>query len=395
MTDRPTWRDAAALGFASSLGPFAVNAYVPGFFEMADDFGVSFVAVQQTMTVYLAGFALAALVVGALSDALGRRTVLLAGMALFIAATIAALAAPAFWIFNVCRVIQGMGAAVGQVVTLAMVRDRWQGLDAAKMNGLIAMFFAVSPALAPVVGGFLVVHGSWHAVFLFLIGYAAAVAAVVEWVLSETLPKDRRRPFRAGALFSDYRRVLACRPFVAGALAHGFCFMGGILYSAGAADFAVHILGLGLDEFGWLTVPLAVTGIAGSWASPYLAKSFGAERMLLATAFLTAAAAGAGALLEWRFAWGFPLALVTPAVYFFTMSVARPVLQVFNLDFFPQNRGTAASVQQFFATGSFAVCTSLWVPLVLGSAAKYALVAAFCGVMVFGLSRILLSARRR
>ena len=182
---------------------------------------------------------------------------------------------------------------------------------------------------------------------------------------------------------------------MAGALAHGFCFMGGILYSAGAADFAVHILGLGLDEFGWLTVPLAVTGIAGSWASPYLAKAFGAERMLLATAFLTAAAAGAGALLEWRFAWGFPLALVTPAVYFFTMSVARPVLQVFNLDFFPQNRGTAASVQQFFATGSFAVCTSLWVPLVLGSAAKYALVAAFCGVMVFGLSRILLSARRR
>lgn len=385
MTDRPTWRDAAALGFASSLGPFAVNAYVPGFFEMANDFGVSFVAVQQTMTVYLAGFALAALVVGALSDALGRRTVLLAGMALFIAATIAALAAPAFWIFNVCRVIQGMGAAVGQVVTLAMVRDRWQGLDAAKMNGLIAMFFAVSPALAPVVGGFLVVHGSWHAVFVFLIGYAASVAAVVQWGLAETLPREKRRPFRPDVLFSDYLRVLA----------HGFCFMGGILYSAGAADFAVHILGLGLDEFGWLTVPLAVTGIAGSWASPYLAKAFGAERMLLATAFLTAAVAGAGALLEWRFAWGFPLALVTPAVYFFTMSVARPVLQVFNLDFFPQNRGTAASVQQFFATGSFAVCTSLWVPLVLGSAAKYALVAAFCGVMVFGLSRILLSARRR
>ena len=141
MTDRPTWRDAAALGFASSLGPFAVNAYVPGFFEMTDDFGVSFVAVQQTMTVYLAGFALAALFVGALSDALGRRTVLLAGMALFIAATIAALAAPAFWIFNVCRVIQGMGAAVGQVVTLAMVRDRWQGLDAAKMNS----FFICAP----------------------------------------------------------------------------------------------------------------------------------------------------------------------------------------------------------------------------------------------------------
>ena len=395
MTKRPTWRDAAALGFASSLGPFAVNAYVPGFFEMADEFGVSFVAVQQTMTTYLAAFAVAALVVGALSDALGRRTVLLAGMGVFIVGTLGALAAPNLLVFNLWRLLQGVGAAVGQVVTLAMVRDRWQGLDAAKMNGLIALFFAVSPALAPVVGGFLVMHGTWRAVFVFLIGYAAAVAAVVRWGLPETLSGDRRRPFRPSVLLSDYRRVLACRPFLAGVLAHGFCFMGGILYSAGAADFAVNILGLGLDEFGWLTIPLAVTGMAGSWASPYLAKAFGAERMLLGTILLTAAAAGVGAVLEWRYAWGFPLALVTPAVYYFTMSAARPVLQVFNLDFFPQNRGTAASVQQFFATGSFAVCTSFWGPLVLGSAAKYALAAACCGGMVFVLTRVLLSARSK
>lgn len=395
MGNRPTWRDAAALGFASSLGPFAVNAYVPGFFEMADDFGVSFVAVQQTMTTYLAAFALAALVVGALSDALGRRTVLTAGMALFIVGTVGALASPNLTVFHLWRLLQGVGAAVGQVVTLAMVRDRWQGLDAAKMNGLIALFFAVSPALAPVVGGFLVVHGSWRAVFFFLIGYAASVAAVVQWGLKETLPKEKRRPFRPAVLISDYRWVLACRPFLAGASAHGFCFMGGILYAAGAADFAVNILGLGLDAFGWLTVPLAITGMAGSWASPYLAKRFGAERMLLGTVLLTAAAAGAGAVLEWYFAWGFPWALVTPAVYYFAMSAARPVLQVFNLDFFPQNRGTAASVQQFLATGSFAVCTFFWVPLVLGSAAKYALVTAFCSVMVFGLARILLSARSK
>ena len=394
MTAAPSWRDAAALGFASSLGPFVITAYVPGFYEMAAEYGVSFVAVQQSMTAYLAGFAAAALIVGALSDAFGRKAVLTGGMFLVIAATIAALASDSFVVFNVCRVFQGMGAAVGQVVTLALVRDRWQGLDAAKMNGLIAMFFAVAPAVAPIVGGELVVHWGWRAVYWFITGYAATVAFVVSLFLTETLPREKRRSFSLRSLAAGYRQVLSSGAFLAGAAAHGFAFMGGILYSAGAADFVVKVMGLGIDDFGWLTVPLVVTGMAGSWASPKLAARWGAKGMLyrVTGAMIVVSAAAAAADLLW--APGFPWMLLGPACYYFAMSVDRPVLQVLNLDFFPENRGTAASVQQFFATGSFAVCTGLWVPLVLGSAAKYALVMTFCAVMVLCLSAVLTKGRR-
>ncbi len=393
MTSAPTWHDAAGLGFASSLGPFVITAYVPGFYEIAAEFGASFVAVQQSMTAYLAGFAAAALVVGALSDAFGRKTVLAGGLLLVIAATLAALSSSSFAVFNACRVLQGMGAATGQVVTLALVRDRWQGLDAAQMNGLIAMFFAVAPAAAPIVGGELVVHWGWRSVYWFIAAYAAMVAIVVSLFLAETLPREKRRPFSFKTLAAGYRRVLSSGAFLAGAAAHGFAFMGGILYSAGAADFVVKVMGLGIDDFGWLTVPLVVTGMAGSWASPKLAARWGAKGMLYRVTGAMIVVSAAAALADHLWAPGFPWLLLGPAFYYFAMSADRPVLQVLNLDFFPENRGTAASVQQFFATGSFAACTGLWVPLVLGSAAKYALVMTFCAVMVLCLLRVLLKGR--
>ena len=175
----PTIADAALLGFISSLGPFAVNANVPGFHAIAADMGVSFIAVQLSLTVYLATYAVASLFVGAVSDSLGRKPVIIAGMLLFMVASLGAALATTIEVFYFWRFVQGLTAAAGQVVTQAVVRDRWAGLGAARMNALIAMFFAVSPALAPVVGGTLIVRFSWHAVLVFLIVYAGLIALLL------------------------------------------------------------------------------------------------------------------------------------------------------------------------------------------------------------------------
>lgn len=132
FSSHPRIRDAAALGFTSSLGPFAANGIMPGFHAMAEDFGVSFVAVQQSL-----------------------------------------------WALYGWRLLQGIGAAVGQVVTQAIVRDNWSGPEAANVNGMIAFFFAAGPALAPVVGGQIVMLFGWHAVFLFLLVYSLSIAAFI------------------------------------------------------------------------------------------------------------------------------------------------------------------------------------------------------------------------
>ena len=328
------------------------------------------------------------------SDSLGRKPVIIAGMLLFMAASLGAALATTIEVFYFWRFVQGLTAAAGQVVTQAVVRDRWAGLGAARMNALIAMFFAVSPALAPVVGGALIVRFSWHAVFVFLIVYAGLIALFTALFIPETLPAAKRRAFGFMQLLTDYRRGFTNTAFMAGVAAHGCCFMGGILYSAGAADFVIRIMHLGVDDFAYLTFPLIGTSLVGSWYAARWAQAFGPVRMLYATIGFMIAAGAASTLADYSLGWGFPLILIGPMLYQFGMALCRPVMMAMNLDYFPDNRGMAASIQQFFVTAGFSVSTALWVPLVMGSAWKYSAVMTFSAVLVLALWMISMRKRK-
>lgn len=376
----PRLRDAAALGFTSSLGPFAANSIMPGFHEMAADYGAGFVAVQQSLTVYLVTYALFSLVAGSVSDSRGRRPTLIGGMLLFAAASVGAALSTSLTSLYAWRMLQGVGAAVGQTVTQAIVRDSWSGAEAASVNGMIAFFFAASPALAPVVGGQIVLYWGWHAVFVFLMLYALAIAAFVFWCLPETLPKDNRAPARPSAMLGGFAKGLTCGAFVAGILAHGVLFMGGILYSAGSADFVIKVMHLDVDGFGWLSIPLVFVSFAGAWGSVRLARRLRPKRMVIVVTLLTLAASLAAAWADTAPEASLFVLLACPVLYSFGMALLRPVMMAMNMDYFPANRGMAAAMQQFCVTGSFCIAAALFVPLVMGSAALYALASAACAL---------------
>lgn len=365
FSSHPRIRDAAALGFTSSLGPFAANGIMPGFHAMAEDFGVSFVAVQQSLTIYLFTYAFFSLVAGSFSDSYGRRPTFIGGMLLFAAASI--------------------GAAVGQVVTQAIVRDNWSGPEAANVNGMIAFFFAAGPALAPVVGGQIVMLFGWHAVFLFLLVYSLSIAAFIYYRIPETLHATDRSPFNLSAVCGNYAKGLTHGAFMTGVIAHGILFMGGILYSAGSADFVIKVMGLDVDEFGWLSIPLIFASFAGAWGSIRLAKRLRPKRMIIIVSVLTLAGSVLAALFDYIAEPGFLLLLIAPVLYSLGMALLRPVMMAMNLDYFPKNRGMAAAIQQFFVTASFCFSAAVWVPIVMGSAWKYALASAFCAFLVLAL----------
>lgn len=378
----PTFVEAAALGFTSSLGPLSANTYVPGFHRMAEDLGTSFIHIEQTLTVYLITYALCSIFAGTLSDSLGRKKTMVSGMLLFSIASIGAMLAPNFWTLCFWRVMQGMGAAVGQVVTQAIVRDRWSGVHAARMNGMIAMFFAISPAIAPVIGGWIIAQTSWHYVFVLLAVYSASIALFTQVGVAETLPAANRTPLQVREVLSGYKTGFSHKAFMAGVISHGFCFMGGILYTAGAADFVITIMKFDVDEFAWYTVPTVILTLAGSWSSAYILKRLGARPMVYGISFGTVVVCGLIALDQYFVETGYPWALLCPCIYWCTCSMLRPVMMAMNLDYFPTKRGLAASIQQCFVTASFSVCSAFWVPIVMGSAWKYSLVSAFCALMV-------------
>ena len=335
---RPTTKDAALLAFVSSIGPFAANAYVPAFDEIGQHYGVGLVTVQQTLSIYLAAFACTSLLIGAASDAFGRKAVLALSMTVFAVSSLGLLFADSMEAFFIWRFVMGMAAAAGPVVTQAIVRDRWSGGDAAKIIALIAVIFGLAPAL------------------------------------KESLPSERRVSFRPWATLLRYGEVLKVPAFTSGVVAHGFIFLGLIVYSAGAADFVLNVMGLGVDEFGWLMIPMVVAGMTGSWACSHLLAMFGQNRLLFGGVGFLAASGLFGVVFDHGPFAVFPWVLLAPVVYNFAAAAVRPALNVMNLDYFPKSRGLAASVQQFFQTGAFAVSSALLIPIVLGEAWKYAAV---------------------
>lgn len=341
----PRVRDAAALGFTSSLGPFAANGIMPGFHAMAEDYGVSFVAVQQSLTIYLFTYAFFSLVAGSFSDSYGRRPTFIGGMLLFAAASVGAAFSQSLWALYGWRLLQGIGAAVGQIV----------------------------------------MHFGWHAVFLFLMVYSLSIAFFIYFRIPETLNAADRSAFNLSVICSNYAKGLTHGAFMTGVVAHGILFMGGILYSAGSADFVIKVMGLDVDEFGWLSIPLIFASFAGAWGSIRLAKRLRPKRMIVIVSLLTLAGSMLAAVFDYLTQPGFLLLLIAPVLYSLGMALLRPVMMAMNLDYFPKNRGMAAAIQQFFITASFCFSAAVWVPIVMGSAWKYALASAFCALLVLSL----------
>ena len=180
----------------------------------------------------------------------------------------------------------------------------------------------------------------------------------------------------------NYGKVLRNPAFVAGVLAHGFCFMGLIVYSAGAADFVIHVMKLRVDQFGLLMVPIVGVSMLGAWMGPSLMEKIGTRKLIFGGIALLIISGLAGALVEWIHPLTFPLLLLPPLLYNLAAAAIRPAINVMNLDYFPKNRGLAASVQQVSLTGAFGISSAVLVPLVMGESWKYCLVMLFSGIVM-------------
>ncbi|MBI5545750.1 MAG: MFS transporter, partial [Deltaproteobacteria bacterium] len=196
------------LAAVAAVGPFCIDAYLPSMTEIGRTFGVPMLAVQQTLTAYMAPFAVMTLWHGALSDKWGRRRVTLVAMALFGLASLGCAAASDLDTLLVFRALQGMTAGAGMVVGRAVVRDLRDGAEAQRMMSLVSLVFAIAPAVSPLIGGWLHHWFGWRAVFLFMAAFALAILVWCWRSLPESLPPERRQPFRPAFLLRSYGKVL-------------------------------------------------------------------------------------------------------------------------------------------------------------------------------------------
>jgi MFS transporter, DHA1 family, multidrug resistance protein len=338
---------AFMLGGLSLLGPLSIDAYLPAFADIQRDFHASAADLQLTLTGYLLAFACMSLVHGPLSDALGRRRVILSALLAFGLAALGCALSPSVGWLTSFRVMQGMSAGVGTVVGRAIIRDCFEGAAATRLLALVNMIFSLSPALAPVFGGWVVTLFTWRAIFLALFAYAVAMLMLCARGLPETLPRHARRPLGLGIMARQYVVVFRNRRFRLVALAIALGFAGLFLYVASVPVFLGHELGLPPTEYAMMFVPIVAGIVLGSLTAERLTGRVASTRLILAGFSIELVTGIVNATFHAVHAAAVPWSILPLGFYAFGMSLATPCLLLIGLDQFPQMRGLAASCQAF------------------------------------------------
>ncbi|MBC7208796.1 MAG: Bcr/CflA family efflux MFS transporter, partial [Methyloversatilis sp.] len=262
---------AFLLAGLSAIGPFAIDTYLPAFPAIGADLGATKLEVQQSLTIYLGFFALMTLWHGAVADALGRRRVVLWSLVMFFLTSVGCALATQIEHLWIARALQGMCAGAGMVVGRAVVRDLFEGAQAQRLMSTIQLLFALAPAAAPIIGGWVFGLFGWRAVFWFLAAYSALMWLLCLLRLPETLDPAHRRSLHPVKLARDYAHMFARPALLALVIAVSMNFAGFFLYVMSAPVFLMEHLGVSPQGFAWLFGPTVAGMMTGSWLGRRLA----------------------------------------------------------------------------------------------------------------------------
>ena len=279
------------LGVMVALGPLTIDMYLPALPKIADELSVSSSVVQLTLTGTLAGLALGQLIVGPLSDSLGRRRPLMAGIVLHMVASVLCMLAPNLVVLGVARVLQGVGAAAAVVVAIAVVGDLFADSAAATVLSRLMLVLGVAPVVAPSLGAAVLLHASWHWVFSVLVVLAGALLLLAALALPETLPPSHRRPLRVRGIAATYGELLRDARFVILVLVAALGMSGLFAYIAGASFVLQGRFGLDQQVFALVFGAGAVALIGATQFNVVLLKKF-APQVIVLWALVAALLAG-------------------------------------------------------------------------------------------------------
>lgn len=336
---------AVVVAFLGMTGPFAIDVLYPAFGQLRSHFDVDAVATQQLISVYLLAYAGASIVYGPLSDAVGRKPVLIGSMVVFVVACVAAVFAQSFTQLLMLRVVQGLSSGGCTTVGRALVRDLFEGKQAQQLIAWSIGIFNVAPALAPTVGGVIVLDGGWRGIFWFLAAFAAVLVVMVWQVLPEGVQPEHRKPLHPKKLATSSMHLLKNPSFAGIAASSSLLFSGYFIYIGSAAIIVTDLLGWGNQSFWRMLGPVVAGTMIGAFGSAWLTGKAKAVQIINASivAGLLAGALNMAACWMWQDSRP-AVALVVPCLIGMVITAAMPILNLAGLDVDPSSRGAAASL---------------------------------------------------
>jgi MFS transporter, DHA1 family, multidrug resistance protein len=360
----PLGRLALLLGGLAMFGPFSIDTIFPAFPRMGASLGADKLAMQQTISVYLVAYALMSLVHGPASDFIGRRKVILGGLAVFALASVGCALSGDLATMLAFRALQGLSAGVGLIVGRAVIRDVLDGDDAQRLMSQVSMIFGIAPAIAPIIGGWILGWSDWPAIYWFLVVFSLALL-VATWVwLPETNPPVAGGSVPTRRVLRNYVAILGNARFQRLAACGAFNFAGLFLYIASAPAFVLDLLRLNERQFAWFFVPMIGGMMLGAFASGRAAGRIGAvQQVAIGFACCGVAAAGNIAYNVLAQELTVPWAVLPMSLTAFGVALVFPILTLAILDMYPRQRGAASSLQAFTSLVLNAVVAGVLSPL--------------------------------
>jgi MFS transporter, DHA1 family, multidrug resistance protein len=330
------------LGALSAFGPLSMDMYLPGLPSMARDLSAPAWAAQLTITASMVGLAGGQLVAGPISDALGRRRPLLAGLAAYMAASLLCAMAPTIWLLLLFRVIQGAAGAAGIVIARAIVRDLHTGVAAARTFALLMLVNGLAPILAPLIGGELLHVTDWRGIFVVLAAIGALLLLAAWAMLAETLAPAARHGGGIAATLRIFRGLAGDREYIGYALAMGLAFGAMAAYIGGSPFVLQDIYGVSPQVFSLLFALNAGGIVVASQVGRALVDRLG-PRALLNAGVSMSALGGLGVLASVLLDIGLIALLPSFFVLVASIGLVFPNATALALADHPQTAGSASA----------------------------------------------------
>ncbi|HEY5878428.1 MAG TPA: multidrug effflux MFS transporter [Nakamurella sp.] len=361
MTIRPIQRQTripasliVLLGALTAIGPFTIDMYLAAFPTITTDLATDPAAVQLTITATLAGLALGQLVIGSVSDALGRRLPLLVALGAYVIASLGIVFAGSVEMLTALRFVQGFTAAAGMVLSTAIIRDRFEGVRVGKALARMMLVVGVAPAIAPVIGAQFLAWGSWRMMFAALAVVGLVLLGLAAVFLKESLPVERRRAGGLAAATRSYGSLLRDPVFVGLAFVGGFSLAGIFTYVSSATFVFQEGFGLSTGQFAAIFASGAVAITVGTQINGALIGRVRPERILLAGVLFSVVTASLMVVVAVLGAGVLPLAALL-VLTLLTAGILLPAVPVIALAQNAHRAGSAAALLGAiqFAVGAF------------------------------------------
>jgi len=366
---------AILLAVFSAIGPFTIDMYLASFPDMMNYFETKASMVQASLTSCILGVAFGQIIMGALSDVHGRRKPLLISMIVYALSSFACAFAPNITVFIILRFIQGFSGSAGIVISRAIVRDLYSGIELTKFFSLLTVIGNLAPLIAPLAGSAVISFTSWIGIFIFLGLFGILLSTITIWKIKESLPIERRVSSNFKSLIRNFKELLKDRRFMGYALVQGILFSGVFAYISGASFIYQNIYDVSPQVFSMLFALNGISLILGAQVVKILAGRIKEDSILLiglALAFISGTIVLVGVFLHG------PLIMLVIPLFFLNAAVGITGPTSFTLAMESQGHiaGSAAALLGVMPTLLGAVTSPL-----VGIAGEYSAVP--FGVIIF------------